>query len=549
MATHDYIISNASGAAVRADLNNALAAIATNNSSATEPTTTYAYQWWADTGSSPTVMKLRNAANSGWITLFQLDGEWTVVPFENGTAAAPSIYFKDSGTDTGIYSPGTDQVAISTGGSQRLLIDSYGIVTPGGGVFSGGVSSYAVNGLVLNFSSPFSEIRACRAGGNYGGLKFYTQGANSSGAQAERMTITTEGLVGIATASPSATLDVNGVSYFRDWLTTGAASSSKGISSDSAARSLLFGINLTEVGRFDTSGRLLVGTPSAKTNFENATTTPQFQIENTTLNGASLSILRDGNDAGGPKLFLAHGRTDAGLVSNGDELGGIFFSGGDGSEFVTSASVTAAVDGTPGANDMPGRLAFSVTKDGQASPTERLRVISDGGFLAYSENQDAIRLGSSSGAGTTNSFLQAFYSATGIGANVMTGTVSIRIWSNGNVQNTNNSYTAISDIKLKENIIDANSQWHDIKSLQVRNYNFKEGQTHKQIGLIAQEVEPISPGLVYESPDRDEEGNDLGTVTKSVNYSVLYMKAVKALQEAMERIEQLEAKVAALESA
>jgi hypothetical protein len=124
MATHDYIISNASGAAVRADLNNALAAIATNNSSATEPTTTYAYQWWADTGSSPTVMKLRNAANSAWITLFQLDGEWTSIAFENGTAAAPSIYFKDSGTDTGFYSPGANQVGISTGGTSALVVDS-----------------------------------------------------------------------------------------------------------------------------------------------------------------------------------------------------------------------------------------------------------------------------------------------------------------------------------------------------------------------------------------------------------------------------------------
>jgi hypothetical protein len=67
--------------------------------------------------------------------------------------------------------------------------------------------------------------------------------------------------------------------------------------------------------------------------------------------------------------------------------------------------------------------------------------------------------------------------------------------------------------------------------------------------LVAQEVELVSPGLVSESPDRDDEGNDLGTVTKSVNYSVLYMKAVKALQEAMERIEALEAKVTALETA
>ena len=128
-----------------------------------------------------------------------------------------------------------------------------------------------------------------------------------------------------------------------------------------------------------------------------------------------------------------------------------------------------------------------------------------------------------------------------------TGTDRFIVWTTGNVVNSNNSYGAISDIKLKENIVDANSQWDDVKALQVRNYNFKEGQTHTQIGLVAQEAELVSPGLVSESPDRDAEGNDLGTVTKSVNYSVLYMKAVKALQEAMERIETLEAKVAALE--
>jgi hypothetical protein len=126
------------------------------------------------------------------------------------------------------------------------------------------------------------------------------------------------------------------------------------------------------------------------------------------------------------------------------------------------------------------------------------------------------------------------------------------VYNNGNVQNTNNSYAGISDFKLKENIVDATSQWSDIKALQVRKYNFKEEtgqQTHTQIGLIAQEVELVSPGLVSESPDRDAEGNDLGTVTKSVNYSVLYMKAVKALQEAMERIEALEADVDQLKGA
>jgi hypothetical protein len=66
--------------------------------------------------------------------------------------------------------------------------------------------------------------------------------------------------------------------------------------------------------------------------------------------------------------------------------------------------------------------------------------------------------------------------------------------------NTNNSYGSLSDVKLKENIIDAASQWSDIKALQVRNYNFKEGQTHTQIGLVAQEVELVSPASSANPP-------------------------------------------------
>ncbi|BCV08053.1 MAG: hypothetical protein CM15mL4_1020 [uncultured marine virus] len=112
---------------------------------------------------------------------------------------------------------------------------------------------------------------------------------------------------------------------------------------------------------------------------------------------------------------------------------------------------------------------------------------------------------------------------------------------NGNCQNANNTYTNISDATLKENIVDANSQWNDIKNIKIRNYNFKAStgyETHTQIGVIAQEVESVAPKLV------DSSGKD---GIKSVASSVLYMKAVKALQESMARIETLEAKVAALE--
>jgi hypothetical protein len=194
-----------------------------------------------------------------------------------------------------------------------------------------------------------------------------------------------------------------------------------------------------------------------------------------------------------------------------------------------------------------GFVAYSHTDDAllfRTNATERMRIMSVGTTNLFTSTTDVLVSRSANAAGTTNFIFRGTRNATG----TTDGTVSIQIYTNGNVQNTNNSYGAISDIKLKENIVDAGSQWNDLKSLQVRKYNLKEGQTHTQIGLVAQEAELVSPGLVYETPDRDEEGNETGDVTKGINYSVLYMKAVKALQEAMERIETLEAKVAALEA-
>ena len=126
-------------------------------------------------------------------------------------------------------------------------------------------------------------------------------------------------------------------------------------------------------------------------------------------------------------------------------------------------------------------------------------------------------------------------------------TTKVLILQNGDLDNANNSYSGLSDIKLKENIVDAGSQWDDIKNLKVRKFNFKAEtghETHTQIGLIAQETEPVSAGLVYEENDITvDESTGEGTVTgttKHIKYSVLYMKAVKALQEAMTRIETLE---------
>jgi len=145
---------------------------------------------------------------------------------------------------------------------------------------------------------------------------------------------------------------------------------------------------------------------------------------------------------------------------------------------------------------------------------------------------------------TTNNSFYAF-NYYNYGANAF----KLRIADSGNVTNTNGSYGTISDAKMKTDIVDAGSQWADLKAVRFRKFKMKDDPSGlMQLGVVAQELEQTSPGLVDEHADRDAEGNDLGTTTKSVKTSVLLMKAAVALQEAMARIESLEAKVAALEA-
>jgi len=291
--------------------------------------------------------------------------------------------------------------------------------------------------------------------------------------------------------------------------------------------------------RVDSSGRLLVGTSTDTNNARLQEKLALVTIGSGNIGG--MAITNYGGTGAGSRPLLdfqrSRGTTDGSFtaVASGDQLGSIIFRGADGSQFTDAAFINCEVDGTPGANDMPGRLVFSTTADGTASPTERMRIISNGHMLLNTTSDLAHLTVADSTYGASDIFIRTFG---------LSGT-SFLVRGDGDCENTNNSYGAFSDIKLKENIVGASSQWNDIKALQVRNYNLKSNPSFAQIGLVAQEVETVSPGLVSELPDRDEDGNDLGTVTKSVKYSVLYMKAVKALQEAMERIETLESRITA----
>jgi hypothetical protein len=131
--------------------------------------------------------------------------------------------------------------------------------------------------------------------------------------------------------------------------------------------------------RVDPSGRLLIGTASARSSGGH---TGSFQLEGTTFATATAAVTTNSNDSNGP--YLNFGKARGGsigsttIVQSGDVLGQIQFNGSDGTSLQNAAFITALVDGTPGANDMPGRLVFSTTSDGTSSPTERLRITSAG---------------------------------------------------------------------------------------------------------------------------------------------------------------------------
>ena len=126
MATHDYNIANGTGSAVRSDINNALAAIVSNNSSSTEPATTFAFQWWADTNN--TLLKIRNAANSAWVTV----GDYSTANLGLvTTATAASTYLAlAGGTVTGALNIGTAGSLVFEGATADDFETTLAVVDP-----------------------------------------------------------------------------------------------------------------------------------------------------------------------------------------------------------------------------------------------------------------------------------------------------------------------------------------------------------------------------------------------------------------------------------
>jgi len=304
---------------------------------------------------------------------------------------------------------------------------------------------------------------------------------------------------------------------------------------------------------------------------------------NLTYDGAVLKVLGDPSTViGQPYNLQLENNTDG--ATSGDAKTGILFRASYNDTTPTDmAGITAGKENNTN-GEYGSFISLNTRTNGVNTIAERMRITSSGKLLVGETSSDngVIEVKSS----TTNSYKGYFANSTANYQNMRlysdvggTETETFRIENDGDVKNTNNSYGSISDERIKQDITDANSQWEDIKNLKIKNYKRKdqvaEGLDISMIGVVAQDLEKSGmSGLVSESipstgeiranPDFgtlenkvDADGNIEGVkaipkkdvTVKSVKYSVLYMKSIKALQEAITKIETLEARVKTLEEA
>ena len=287
-----------------------------------------------------------------------------------GSDATGDIYYRDASGFLARLAASTDGHVLTTGGAGTIPAFE---ALPSGGSFSGPGS--ATDNAVVRFNGTGG------ATGQNSGL-IVDDSNNVTGAA----NVTLSGELDAATGDFSGDVDVDGT-LETDALTIGgtallANDTNNRVTTATGSGTFNGEANLT----FDGStlaladGRtLLVGGTSAVTTSVTATS----QILGTTSADTSLMIGRWSADNDHAHIYFAKSRNatvgSSTIVQDDDHLGAVHFMADDGTDFNSeAASIRAQIDGTPGSNDVPGRLIFATTADGAASPTERMRIDSAG---------------------------------------------------------------------------------------------------------------------------------------------------------------------------
>jgi hypothetical protein len=348
-------------------------------------------------------------------------------------------------------------------------------------------------------------------------------------------------------------------------LPSGNGSANQLLKNGATAGSLEFASNVV----IDSSNRLLVGTSSVRNvggGFQTAQNSGLY-IEQPAADVTPFTVVLNRNDTNGPRLFIGKTRgTTVGsvtIVNSGDELGQINFAGADGTGVIEAAQIRAHVDGTPGTNDMPGRLVFSTTADGASSPTERMRIASDGNVFFNTTSNPLL----ANSIGVLNIVSDGAASRDVINIkHTKNGNNSINIWQTGTtsfgalnfykgdvqtsvgsivVTTTATAYNTSSDYRIKENVVPLTGAIDRLNNLQVRRFNFVANPNLTVDGFIAHEAQTVVPESV--TGEKDEVDENGSPIYQGIDQSKVVPLLTAALQEAIAKIEALEARITALE--